>query len=374
MRLAFAIVSLFPWGGLQRDCLRLARAAKEVGHEVTIFAARTIGELPRDLGVRVLPICSFTNHGRNRRFGEALRGVVAGGFDRVVGFNKMPGLDVLYCGDLCFAARKRGFLHQLNPRVLTMMALEGACFVPNSRTRVLALTEPQIEAYRRAWQTPAHRIALLPPPIDRARYHPEFRKDGTRERMRAGLGLGPEILTLLSIGTWARTKGFDRTVSALAELPPGTLLVCGIGPESREGTALLNQARTLEVADRVRLLGPREDVPELMAAADVFVHPARTETAGIVILEAIINGLPVVTTEVCGFSCHVRNAGAGIVIPEPFAIAELINGLRRATERCCRATWSAQAVSYAADRKLYSGIDQALQAILDAKDVREPNS
>ena len=45
MRLAFAIVSFFRWGGLQRDCLRLARAAADAGHEVTIFTARTRGEL-----------------------------------------------------------------------------------------------------------------------------------------------------------------------------------------------------------------------------------------------------------------------------------------------------------------------------------------
>src|SRR5262249_20705394 len=104
MRLAFAIVSLFPWGGLQRDCLRLARVATQAGHEVTIFAARTEGEMPRDLTVKVLPIRSITNHARNRRFSDALQAAVAGRFDRVVGFDKMPGLDVLYCGDPSFAA------------------------------------------------------------------------------------------------------------------------------------------------------------------------------------------------------------------------------------------------------------------------------
>src|SRR5438105_11854020 len=94
MRLAFAIVSLFPWGGLQRDCLRLARAANRAGHEVTILTVRTSGELPTDLDIRILPVRSFTNHGRNRRFSEALQEAVAGHFDRVIGFDKMPGLDV----------------------------------------------------------------------------------------------------------------------------------------------------------------------------------------------------------------------------------------------------------------------------------------
>src|SRR5438105_819771 len=109
-----------------------------------------------------------------------------------------------------------------------MLKLEAACFAPSARTRVLALTEPQIAAYRRAWQTPADRITLLPPPVDAARRHPEFRTDGTRQRVRAGLGLAGEALVLLSIGTSARTKGFDRSVSALSAIPQANLLICGV--------------------------------------------------------------------------------------------------------------------------------------------------
>jgi UDP-glucose:(heptosyl)LPS alpha-1,3-glucosyltransferase len=365
MRLAFAIVSLFPWGGLQRDCLRLARAAKQAGHDVTILAARTDGELPHDLDLKVLPVRSFTNDGRNRRFSWALRRAVHGRFDRVVGFDKMPGLDVLYCGDVCFADRKRGFCGKLNPRVRGMLALEKACFAPASRTRVLALTETQVAAYRRAWGTPAERLDVLPPPIDVGRRHPEFRNDGTRERVRAELGLPGAAVALLSIGTSPRTKGFDRTVAVLPKISNATLLVCGVAPENRQGTALLDQARGLGVAERVRLLGPRADVPELMAAADIFVHPARTETAGIVIIEALINGLPVVTTEVCGFSSHVRRAEGGMVIPGPFTLLKLIDALRNATDFSRRQTWSANAAFYGADPQLYSGLDRALEVILE---------
>ena len=365
MRLALPIVSLFPWGGLQRDCMRLARAATQAGHAVTIFAARTSGQLPSDLDVRVLPVRSFTNHGRNRQFGEALRAAAAGHFDRVVGFDKMPGLDVLYCGDLCFADSKQGAWTRLDPRVRGMLALEEACFGLDSRTRVLALAEPQIEAYRRAWRTPAERFTLLPPPIDIGRRHPEFRRDGTRERIRTELKLAGETVVLLSVGGWPLRKGFDRVIAALPAFPHAILLVCGFASESREATALLNQARRLRVADRVRLLGCREDVPELIAAADVLVHPARAETAGLVILEAIINGLPVVTTEVCGFAFHVREADAGIVMSEPFTSSELTDALESASEPSRRQAWSANAAVYGTNPRLYQGVDGALAAILE---------
>ena len=365
MRLAFAIVSLFPWGGLQRDCLRLARAANRAGHEVTILTVRTSGELPTDLDIRILPVRSFTNHGRNRRFSEALQEAVAGHFDRVIGFDKMPGLDVLYCGDLCFADSNRGAWSKLNPRVHAMLALEGACFARTSLTRVLGLAQSQIAAYRRAWGTPAERIVLLPPPIDPARRHPEFRNDGTRERVRAELDLPRETVALLSVGAWPYRKGFDRIIVGLPAIPQTCFFICGIDAKSREGTELLNQASSLRVADRIRLLGCREDVPELMAAADLLVHPARAETTGTVILEAIINGLPAIVTESCGFASHVREADAGIVIPEPFTADKLSDALARASEPSHRGMWSMKATFYGANPQLYGGVDRALAAILE---------
>jgi UDP-glucose:(heptosyl)LPS alpha-1,3-glucosyltransferase len=367
MRLAFAIVSLFPWGGLQRVCLRLAREAIDAGHEVTIFTSRTQGDAHAGIPVSVLPVHALTNHGRNRAFGEALAQAVLGRFDRLVGFDKLPGLDIYLCGDLCFADRPFGFWSRFHPRVRTMLELEGACFSPAARTRVLVLTEAQREAYLRAWGTQPDRIEVLPPTIETQRRHPEYRTDGTRERMRAELGLGADEIAVLCVGAWAERKGFDRAVDALRAEPAWRLLVCGIEPNSRDGGMLLARARRAGAADRVHLLGPRADLIELMAASDLLAHPARAETTGTVILEAVINGLPAVVTEVCGFAPHVRTAAAGIVVGEPFRQVEFEQALRVAADSARRATWSANGAGYGADPVLYSGFDRALKAICGAK-------
>ena len=68
----------------------------------------------------------------------------------------------------------------------------------------------------------------------------------------------------------------------------------------------------------LRVLGPRKDVPELLTAADLMVHPARNEAAGNVLLEGIASGLPVICSEACGFSDFVAEAG-GVVVPEPWS-------------------------------------------------------
>lgn len=61
-----------------------------------------------------------------------------------------------------------------------------------------------------------------------------------------------------------------------------------------------------------------------MSAADLLLHPAVQEAAGIVLLEAIVAGLPVLTTEVCGYAHYINAAQCGVVIPEPFA-QEVLN-------------------------------------------------
>ena len=108
MRFALAVVKLFPWGGVQRDCLRLARALQDRGHEATIFTSSAEGPLPANITIEILPAHALTNHGRNRRFSDALARAVRGRYQCVVGFDKLSGLDALYCVDPSVRPRARG--------------------------------------------------------------------------------------------------------------------------------------------------------------------------------------------------------------------------------------------------------------------------
>jgi len=364
MQIAFAIVSLFPGGGLQRDCLRLARRAQTRGHVVTVFAARVLGETAPDIAVEILPNRAWTNHGRNLYFATALRTAVSGRFDRIVGFDKLMGLDVLYCADPSIAARGGYFLRRITPRYRTLRALEAASFARGRTTRILMLSRTQLEAYRTAWNTEPVRMTLLPPAIDPARQHPQYRFDGTRDRMRRLLGISDGHRLWLAIGVQPRTKGFDRIVHALRSDPEALVALVGLGSDDKSARYLQDAARRLSCADRLLFLGFREDVPMLMAAADVLVHPARYETTGTVLLEALVNGLPVITTGACGYAEHVAAAGGGVVIPEPFSADQLLAALRRARDPGQRAQWGANAIDYGKNHDLYGGVDRALGAIL----------
>ncbi len=103
MRIAFCIFQYFPFGGLQRDSLRIAKECLRRGHSVHFITREWQGDRPEGLEITTLDVTSKTNHGASLEFSKkAVLLLQEGGFDLVVGFNKMPGLDLYFCGDHCF--------------------------------------------------------------------------------------------------------------------------------------------------------------------------------------------------------------------------------------------------------------------------------
>ncbi|MGP9812882.1 glycosyltransferase family 4 protein [Rhodopseudomonas sp. NSM] len=363
MKIAFAIVTLFSAGGLQRDCMAIASRLVARGHEVTIFAERKKGELPAGLHVELLRNRAISNHRRDLKFAEAVVERCEGRFDRVVGFGKLLGLDVLYCADPCLAARRVGWLARWSARRRIQLLLEADSFRQGQKTACMLLSENQARDFRSVWSTEPDRIAILPPTIDPGRRHPEYRTDGTRERLREGLGVAASDQLWLAIANQPSVKGLDRTLTALKQFGSARLAIAGIKQGGKQAGQVLSWARGVSVADRVQLLGFRPDIPELMAAADLLVHPARYDTTGTVILESLINGLPVITTAECGYAPHVVKAKAGQVISIPFTQEALTAALAAAASASQRDHWSANGVAYGLAEDLYRGLDRAADII-----------
>lgn len=107
MKLAFVIFKYFPYGGAQRDMLRIARDCAARGHEVRIYTGQWRGDPPGEgIEVVLLPVSGGLNHRRHRRLIDAITARLrADEPDLVVGFNRMPGLDVYYAADPCFIER-----------------------------------------------------------------------------------------------------------------------------------------------------------------------------------------------------------------------------------------------------------------------------
>lgn len=364
MRIAIGIVSISEQGGLQRDCLALAAALERRGHAVTLYAARTVAPWRAPRPVTLLPVRARTNHGLDAAFGAAFAAAVAGKADLVIGFNKLPGLDVYYAADPCHAARKIPFWQRLLPRHRARLALERACFGPEATTVALILAESVGADYSRSWGTPPSRLRHLPPAIAPDRARPDLREPPERRAAtRRAIGFGPDPVVWLWLATQPLTKGLDRVIEALARNRKARLLVVGLPAADRKAAPHVARARQLGVSEHIRWLGHRDDVPQVMAVADLLVHPARLDVTGQVILEAMANGLPVIVSAVCGFAEHVRSAEAGLILAEPFEAGHLDAALAHLADSGRRARFGAAAIAYCETKGVARGLEAAADVI-----------
>jgi sugar transferase (PEP-CTERM/EpsH1 system associated) len=153
---------------------------------------------------------------------------------------------------------------------------------------------------------------------------PEVCRPGPGAEIRAGLNLPAEAFVVGTVGRLDPIKDHPTLFQAFERLcehrPNAFLLVVGEGPERARLQAL--------AGERIRLLGDRCDVPELMRALDVFVLPSRNEGISNTLLEAMATGLPVIATRVGGNPELVEDGWTGTLVP-PHDAAALASAMQR---------------------------------------------
>ncbi|ABI58133.1 glycosyltransferase family 4 protein [Alkalilimnicola ehrlichii MLHE-1] len=368
MHLAFALFKYFPHGGLQRNFRRITELALERGHRVDVYTLAWSGWTPEhpNLTVEVVKVPGWRNHTRYRRFGTHVQKRLADNPpDRVVGFNKMPGLDVYYNADPCFVerAQARHPLYRWSGRYRQHAAFEQAVFRADARNHILLLSEAEKPLFQRWYATPDDRFHLMPPYVSTDRFAgPEAPHIGAG--LRRELGLGEADRMLLMVGSDFRRKGVDRSIRALAALPESPrrrthLYVLGKGRAATQEAL----ARGLGVADQVHFLQGRDDVARFLFAADLLLHPAYQENTGTAIVEAIAAGLPALVTGNCGYAFHIERAGSGRVLPPPFTQAAMDEALASMIDSPEQPRWREYARTYARRTELGSRAEHALRVI-----------
>jgi UDP-glucose:(heptosyl)LPS alpha-1,3-glucosyltransferase len=139
-----------------------------------------------------------------------------------------------------------------------------------------------------------------------------------RTAARQGLGIDETTPLVLFAAHNFKLKGLGELIRAISD-SDWILAVAGRGKPARDRRL----ARRLGFADRVRFLGPRDDVRSLYAAADVLAHPTWHDPCSRVVLEALSCGLPVVTTRFNGAAEAIEERCHGVVIDSPRDTAAL---------------------------------------------------
>lgn len=319
MKLAFAIFRYFPFGGLQRDMLAIAQAAQQLGHSVSIFCESWQGEKISGIDVIEIKPSGFLNTAGVKGFVEAFnQQFQRDQFDLLVGFNKMPGLDVYFAGDTCFAHKaytERNWFYRMAPRSRLYLEYEQTVFSAASDTQILSLVAGEQKQFACYYATAAERFHMLPPGVSAAHISCAD-PQAARLALRNELNLSADTNIILCLGSGYKTKGVDISINAFAELKKITsdktaLVIVGNDDPSR----YRQQAVQAGVGDCVFFLGPRSPVGDLLHAVDLLLHPARKELAGNVLLEAMLCGCPVVASHHCGYAHYISEQQMGELIP-----------------------------------------------------------
>lgn len=366
MRLAFVIFRYFPYGGLQRDMLAMACEAQARGHDVSIFCGEWSGEKPKKIKVEVISASGlFARRSVEHFVNNFARQFARNNYDMVIGFNKMPGLDVYFAGDSCFAQKaysERSIFYRLTPRARLYLEYEEAVFGAAAKTHILSITPAEQTCFARFYGTPTERFHALPPGISPAQFQCRD-KLAARARIRRELGVDPQTKIVLCLGSGFRTKGLDRSIAAFAAVRaqfPQPMLLLVVGADKAK--PYIAQAQRLGIAEQVIFLGGRNDVADILQAADVLLHPAYRELAGNVILEAMLAGKPVVASDVCGFASYVREWQMGAVVKAPYSLQQFVSALAQILAGD-PLRWQAPAQQFALNADVFSRQARALDVI-----------
>ncbi len=321
MKLIFCLFKYFPYGGLQKNALAMAKACVLLGHEVEILTSSWEGEKPTDMTLTVLPIRSLTLYGWSRKFIQAAqRHFSLHTADLILGFNRIPGIDMYYAADRCYAEKYHlaHWFKKINPRYRGYATAERLmCLHPH--TELLLLTPQEKTAYLRYYPLDPVNLHVLPPGImEEINGWVNFDEDH-QHALKQQYEVPIFDKLILFVGSAFKTKGLDRALHAIASLPEAMqqkihFFVVGSGKSAPYQRLI----RSLKLKAEIKFLGGRQDVTQLMRAADLLLHPARDENAGNVLIEAMNQALPILTTDACGYTQYVVKAKAGRSVALPF--------------------------------------------------------
>jgi glycosyltransferase involved in cell wall biosynthesis len=151
---------------------------------------------------------------------------------------------------------------------------------------------------------------------------------GARDRVRRELGIAPGEPLIVAVGNLYQVKGHAVLLDALAKLRDLTGWRLAIAGRGEEEAPLRARAAALGIAERIHLLGFREDIPDILAAADVFAMPSLSEGLPLALVEAMSFGLPVVITRVGGIP-EVVTDDVDALLVSPSDSDVLAHALRR---------------------------------------------
>ncbi|HEV7404006.1 MAG TPA: glycosyltransferase family 4 protein [Chthoniobacteraceae bacterium] len=334
MKIAFVTQNINRGDGQGRVCYELAKRAVREGHEVwllTNFAepdlieagAKWIPLHPHRWGASLLTVWHFASLADRAldRMGSEMDVIHGFGYSlsRPHHLNSAQFVHRAWSRSPAQPIRSSWSVHAIYHWLYTRFNIgwEQLAF---GRAGLIVACSRMVKDELVASGIPETKIRVIGNGVDMA----EFSADRPERR---SLGL-PEGVPLFVFAGDIRTprKNLGAVLTAMVQIPEAHLAVVGALPRS----PFPRMAARLGIASRVHFLGFREDLPAVMTAADAFVFPSQYEPFGMVVLEAMASGLPVIVAATVGAACLV-SPQSGIVIENPQDLAALVHAKRQLT-------------------------------------------
>ena len=338
MRIALSNPDVGQAGGVERVVAETANRLTAMGHDTTLYATRVHpGVLDPNVRVRHVAVPAgldaHTGLGFRSRCAAAIasdRPDIHGAFSVLSPLGGVFWAPSVHKVGYDFLLSRRGAIGRmavrLHPYHRIRLRLERSMFAPGNSPLILAQTAEVRSDIARCYANVGH-IDVLPLGYNETMFDPE-RRQARRELARGEHGFGPDDRVLLFVANELERKGFDVLMSAAALVPEAKILGAGRVTPSRQ---VVERAG---VQDRFTWVGHDGDIGALHAAADALVLPTRYEPWGLVIIEALGSGLPVVTSRLAGAAQAVRDGWTGKLLSDPENPQELARAMRWAMFEC----------------------------------------
>ncbi|MFO8090585.1 MAG: glycosyltransferase family 4 protein [Desulfatiglandaceae bacterium] len=313
MKVAVVVPKYGLVGGAERVVFELTeRLARQENMDIHVFANAwragfspvTFHRLPRIVFPRWLRPLAFAF--------IAARMTARGRFDLIHSHERIVDMDVFTMHGIphrTWVREARGKRMSLFDMAVEWVERRG---ITRAKPFILPVSSLVKEELQRLYSLPEARLRVIHPGIDQ-----RFFDTAERDSLRADWGFTEDDVVVLFVGMNFEIKRLDLAIEALAaavHAKPGVrpaLLVAGRGDLKRYKA----RAEELGVSERVRFAGVVEDMVACYASADVFFMPSRFDTFGLVVLEAMAAGLPVIITDRTGAKDIVTSGREGFVLP-----------------------------------------------------------
>ena len=300
-------------GGLEHVVATLCTTLDPDRFETSALCLKDGGPLADELTARGIPVFRLTPpNGRPDYFAAA----------KIARILRRERIDIVHTHNT--SAFIDGGLAALLARTPTHVHTDHSRLFPDKRRymiaeyvmshfayRVVGVSDHTVAELRRYERIPVSKLTTIPNGIDAKAFGRE--RDSTLKRIE--LGIGPTSPILGVAVRLTEQKGVTYLLRAMPQIlsahPDTVLVIAGDGVLAQP---LREEAAALGVAEQVRFIGSRRDIPELLSMFDVYALPSEWEGLPMIILEAMAAGCPIVASNVGGVGTAVRDGENGYLV------------------------------------------------------------